>query len=94
MAQDQTLDQPAPAGTRLGELWSVLPEQSSRADGPEGGELAIGGVGVTALAEQYGTPLHVMDETGLRRQIRRFVDGLRERWPELKLAVQPHYDDP
>lgn len=82
MVHDQTLDQPAPEGTRLGELWSVLPERSSRAEGPDGGELAIGGVGVTALAEQYGTPLHIMDETGLRRQIRRFVDGLRERWPD------------
>ncbi|QBE49207.1 diaminopimelate decarboxylase [Leucobacter triazinivorans] len=81
MAQQHPLDHPAPAGTRLGELWSVLPEQASRIEGPAGGELAIGGVGVTALAEQYGTPLHIMDEDGLRRQIRRFIDGLRERWP-------------
>ncbi|QZY53218.1 diaminopimelate decarboxylase [Leucobacter tenebrionis] len=72
---------PAPEGTRLGELWSILPEDSTRIDGPAGGELAIGGVGVTELAERYGTPLHIMDEAGLRRQIRRFVDGMRDRWP-------------
>ena len=75
-------DQPSPQGTRLGELWSILPEESGRIETSNGiGELAIGGVGVTELAETYGTPLHIMDEAGLRRQIRRFIDGLRERWP-------------
>ena len=81
MSNDLTPTQPAPDGTRLGELWSILPEESSRIEGPGGGELAIGGVGVTELAERFGTPLHVMDDAGLRRQIRRFIDGLRERWP-------------
>ncbi|MFT4232978.1 MAG: diaminopimelate decarboxylase, partial [Leucobacter sp.] len=74
-------DRPSPEGTRLGELWSILPEESSRIEGPRGGELAIGGIGVSELAVRYGTPLHIMDEAGLRRQIRRFVDGMRERWP-------------
>ncbi|MGO3147383.1 MAG: diaminopimelate decarboxylase [Leucobacter sp.] len=81
MSHDLAAHQPAPEGTRLGEFWSILPEESSRVEGPAGGELAIGGVGVTELAERFGTPLHVMDEVGLRRQIRRFIDGLRERWP-------------
>ena len=70
--------QPAPDGTRLGELWGILPEESARAID---GSLAIGGVSVTELAAEYGTPLHIIDEEGLRRQIRRFVDGLRDRWP-------------
>ncbi|WGW13267.1 diaminopimelate decarboxylase [Saxibacter everestensis] len=69
---------PNPEGTRLGELWSILPEESSV--GPDG-VLQIGGAPVTELAQRFGTPLYVYDETGLRRQIRRFVDGLRERWP-------------
>lgn len=73
-----TQDRPAPDGTRLGELWRILPEEATaNADGV----LEIGGVAVTELAERFGTPLHVYDETGLRRQIRRFIDGLRERWP-------------
>ncbi|MFF2493546.1 diaminopimelate decarboxylase [Agromyces sp. NPDC058064] len=73
-----TTDRPAPDGTRLGELWRILPEEATaNADGV----LEIGGVAVTELAERFGTPLHVYDETGLRRQIRRFIDGLRERWP-------------
>lgn len=81
MSNDLTSAQPAVAGTKLEELWSILPEESSRVDGDTGGELAIGGVAVSELAERFGTPLHVMDESGLRRQIRRFIDGLSERWP-------------
>ena len=73
-----SVHQPAPAGTRLGELWRILPEESAAS---ADGVLEIGGVSVTELAERFGTPLHVYDETGLRRQIRRFVEGLRERWP-------------
>ena len=69
---------PTPERTRLGELWEVLPEEASAS---VEGVLEIGGVPVTTLADRYGTPLHVIDETGLRRQIRRFVDGLRSRWP-------------
>ncbi|WP_348789954.1 diaminopimelate decarboxylase [Leifsonia sp. NPDC080035] len=64
---------------RLGALERILPENSSvRADGV----LEIGGVAVDELAAEYGTPLYVFDEAGLRRQARRFVDGLRERWPD------------
>ncbi|MHA3724958.1 diaminopimelate decarboxylase [Leucobacter sp. HY1910] len=72
------LSQPAAQGTRLDELWSILPEESA-AD--EAGVLHIGGVSVAELAQQYGTPLYVYDEAGLRRQARRLQDGLRERWP-------------
>jgi diaminopimelate decarboxylase len=70
--------QPSSDGTRLGELWSVLPEQSG-VDAE--GILEIGGVSVSELAARYGTPLYVYDETGLRRRIRAFVDGLAARWP-------------
>lgn len=71
-------EQPSPEGTRLGELWSILPEESGC---DVNGNLTVGGVSVNELAERYGTPLHIIDEAGLRRQARRFVDGLRERWP-------------
>lgn len=37
------------------------------------GALLVGGVAVTALAEQYGTPLYVYDETHLRAQCRAAV---------------------
>ena len=73
---------PSATGTRLDELWSILPEESTVTDD---GVLAIGGVPVTELAEQYGTPLYVYDEVGMRRQIRRFIDGLAERWPNAEV---------
>jgi diaminopimelate decarboxylase len=74
-----TANRPAPEGTRLDDLWQILPEEATAT--PDG-VLEIGGVAVTELAERFGTPLHVYDEAGLRRQVRRFVDGLRERWPD------------
>jgi diaminopimelate decarboxylase len=45
------------------------------------GELTVGGCPVTEIAERFGTPAYVYDEVGLRRQIRRFVEGLARRWP-------------
>ncbi|MRX44776.1 diaminopimelate decarboxylase [Agromyces kandeliae] len=74
-----TANRPAPAGTRLGDLWRILPEEATATDD---GVLEIGGVAVTELAERFGTPLHVYDEAGLRRQIRRFIDGLHARWAD------------
>lgn len=69
----------AAPGNRIAELLEILPEESRVSPA---GELEIGGVPVTQLAREYGTPLHVYDEAGLRRQIRRFVSGLAERWPD------------
>lgn len=62
----------------LTSLREILPEESTIS---EAGELAIGGVPVSELARTYGTPAYIMDETGLRRQIRRFVGGLASRRP-------------
>ena len=67
-----------PAGTRLDELWRILPEESAA---NASGVLTIGGVAVDELAAEYGTLLHIYDEAGLRRQARRFVTGLVRRWP-------------
>lgn len=62
----------------LDALARILPEEAAAT--PDG-RLAIGGADVVALAEQYGTPLQVFDEAGLRRGIRRMIDGLASRWP-------------
>lgn len=48
-------------------LW---PETTQRNDA---GELTIGGVSVVALAERFGTPLYVFDETTMRHRARRAV---------------------
>lgn len=42
----------------------------------ESGNLTIGGVDTTALAEQYGTPLYVFDEEKIRESCRRFKDSI------------------
>lgn len=60
------------------DVLSVFPEESGLTDE---GELTIGGCRVSQLAEEFGTPAYVIDEQGLRHQIRRFVDGLAARWP-------------
>jgi diaminopimelate decarboxylase len=45
------------------------------------GELLIEEVGAHALAEAYGTPLHVISETRLRDNYRRIRDAFAARWP-------------
>ena len=81
----QQTSRPATPGTRLDELWRLLPEESAA---NASGVLTIGGVAVDELAAEYGTPLHIYDEAGLRRQARRFVTGLARRWPNSQSAVR------
>ena len=57
---------------------TLFPEES---EVDSDGGLIMGGCRAVDLATRYGTPAYIVDETGLRRQIRRFVDGLRARWP-------------
>lgn len=40
------------------------------------GHLAIGGVDTVELAKEYGTPLYVMDEQLIRKNLRRFHDSM------------------
>lgn len=44
----------------------------------EKGNLTIGGVDTTALAEEYGTPLYVMDEQLIRKNLRRFHESMQK----------------
>lgn len=60
------------------DLSRVFPE-SSRVNAA--GELEIGGCSAVELAATFGTPAYVVDETGLRAQMRRYRDGMAERWP-------------
>jgi diaminopimelate decarboxylase len=69
------LGHPAPAWLRaptdVNALWPELwPATVSR--GPDG-VLAVGGVPVTALAAEYGTPAYLLDEADLRARCRDFV---------------------
>lgn len=74
------LSQQIPSGnTKVEGIWDLLPENSAATST---GVLAIGGVPVTELVAEYGTPLHIFDEKGLREQARRFRQGLRSRWED------------
>lgn len=45
------------------------------------GHFAVAGADAVALAEEYGTPLYVMDEALVRRQMRLYADAMREYLP-------------
>lgn len=46
------------------------------------GELHLGGVAASALAKEYGTPLYVMEEDVIRRNMRAFRDSMKEFYGE------------
>lgn len=50
------------------------------------GELVIGGCQVTDLADRFGTPALIIDETALRSRARRYADGLADRWENSRVA--------
>ena len=45
------------------------------------GHLEVGGCDVVGLAEEFGTPLYVMDETTLRDRCRQYVTAFRSHYP-------------
>jgi diaminopimelate decarboxylase len=47
----------------------------------EDGELLIGGARAEALAKEFGTPLHVLDETGLRRRAHQLRNAFETAYP-------------
>ncbi len=58
-------------------LVDLLPP-GSRVDG---GRLVIGGRFASELADEFGTPALIIDETALRARARRYAHGLAARWP-------------
>jgi diaminopimelate decarboxylase len=54
----------------------------------EAGGLAIGGISAEALAREFGTPLHVLDEEGLKRRACGLRDAFACAWPG---PVTPYY---
>ena len=59
-------------------LTHVLPDT---ADTNAAGRLTLGGCDAVALAEQYGTPLYVLDEATLRARCRQFAGAFAARYP-------------
>ncbi|MEP6754418.1 MAG: diaminopimelate decarboxylase, partial [Chthonomonadales bacterium] len=46
------------------------------------GHLEIGGCDTVRLAEEFGTPLYVMDEADIRRKCREYKAAFEERYPK------------
>lgn len=70
----------------------VLPVSASVSDD---GVLSIGGLAVTELAQEFGTPLYIYDEATLRANMRRYVNALNANYPDaLPLYASKAYSDP
>ena len=49
------------------------------------GELLVGGIPLTRLADEYGTPLYVFDEATLRTRAQRFRDAFASTYPRSRV---------
>ncbi len=54
-----------------------------------GGRLAIEGCDAAGLARRFGTPLYVISEDQLRRNVRAFYAEFRRGWPDGPVVVMP-----
>ena len=52
----------------------------------ESGELCVGGVRLSEIAHEFGTPAYVVDEDALRAQAAVFRTALAQRWPRSRVA--------
>ncbi len=62
---------------------SIWPSSVRRRDD---GVMEIGGVSVSNLADQFGTPLYVYDEATLRERARAFIEAFSGVWPRTRVA--------
>jgi diaminopimelate decarboxylase len=64
--------------TPEGQIISLFPSGTSL---NEKNELLIGGCSASELVATFGTPALIVDESALRDRARRYLEGLRSRWP-------------
>lgn len=50
------------------------------------GHLEIGGVDLVSLAQEYGTPLYIMDEAAIRKNCRDYLAAFRSRYPKVEVS--------
>ncbi|MDO5331841.1 MAG: alanine racemase, partial [Bacillota bacterium] len=50
------------------------------------GHMEIGGCDTVALAEEFGTPLYVMDEDMLRNKCSRYLNSFKNSYPQVDIA--------
>ena len=69
--------------TPEGQIISLFPSGTSL---NESNELLIGGCSASELVSTFGTPAVLIDEAALRDRARRYLDGLRSRWPNSEVV--------
>jgi diaminopimelate decarboxylase len=67
---DKTAGQALPDARALDA--AIWPASAARTDS---GEIAVAGIGVRKLVEQYGSPLFIYDEQDVRARARRYVQA-------------------
>ena len=67
----------------MADLLSLFPPGSARDDD---GMLTLGGCRADALAEEFGTPVLVVDEPALRARAREYRTELAARWPRSRVV--------
>src|SRR5689334_4097422 len=80
--------------------WLAVPENLNALQSPmwaagveknDAGEVAIDGITVSELKEQYGTPLFVMSESDFRSRARAFKDAFDEAFADICGGVDVYY---
>lgn len=61
-------------------IWPLETTRNAR------GELIIGGVSLSTIASEYGTPTYIYDEVTLRTTARRFVDAFAAAYPKSRVV--------
>lgn len=96
-----TADTPMTANASpLAPEWLAVPEDANAlhsslwaagVDRNSDGELALDGISVSELKEQFGTPLFVMSETDFRARARSFKDAFDEAFADICGGVDVYY---
>ncbi|WP_040632250.1 diaminopimelate decarboxylase [Mobilicoccus pelagius] len=84
-AAPQWLPYPADVNALLPQLW---PEGAHR---DAGGRIVVGGVPAAEIAEEFGTPAYVVDETEFRRRARAFVDDFAAGFAAAGVSLDVYY---
>ena len=97
---DQVQGTTRAVGSPLAPAWLGLPADVNELEaklwahdverGP-GGELAVGGLGVAQLAEEFGTPLFVLSEDDFRARARAFKDAFDGAFADVCGGVDVYY---
>src|SRR6478735_9428116 len=90
----------AAQGSPLAPEWLAVPDDLNALHEPmwagdaarnADGELAIGGIPVSELQRQYGTPLFVMSENDFRARARAFSDAFNDAFADICGGVDVYY---